>query len=597
MDAETHRRFVEEDLTGLDIMPFAAHLAVVQLALRNPTYITDRVRIAVYDSTSLRPGTKIRPLERVMPQGQASIHHFHQEEVEKRKVRAGAVSGAGAGRGFTVGRVEVVIMNPPFTRKQHVKPDFRAMLTSRFEDYREIASKESNLFGYFMLLADRFLVPGGRMAMVLPSSFLRQLSSAGIRGLLAERYVVEYIIQSGYRLAFSESSAFREILLVARMRESGLADRACVTARLDAMPDESNVGALATLLRNVSDTGRLTPELESRAGKLGIVLSVLPPGGISQASEWQHLLPGERIEGFELPESPALAPLSQVAARVVQGIRFHAGSDQVDVKNTVLSRERDVGVKMNWRIERETDSEVEAVSTESGARVRIPKSVLRPTSRSPAGMPTMEIVDPLDYIVVGRFAGDEAFWDDLDPEAILRRRLPHLENREACLIAAGRNNVNLAANGTHFLGFVAPQPVPPTWSFWSIKTASLDEARLLALWWNSTFHLVQLMENRTEVGGPWMGWLKDDLLRLKVLNPASLSPSAKRELLRTWDEWKATPFPPLLEQLRSHFEGRIAIDSAIARALGASPADLRLPVLYDALTARIESLRDLLTRR
>lgn len=67
MEEETHRRFVEEDLTGLDIMPFAAHLAVVQLALRNPAYLTDRVRIAVYDSTSLRPGAKIRPLERVMP--------------------------------------------------------------------------------------------------------------------------------------------------------------------------------------------------------------------------------------------------------------------------------------------------------------------------------------------------------------------------------------------------------------------------------------------------------------------------------------------------------------------------------------------------
>ena len=124
----------------------------------------------------------------------------------------------------------------------------------------------------------------------------------------------------------------------------------------------------------------------------------------------------------------------------------------------------------------------------------------------------------------------------------------------------------------------------------------MEDARLLGLWWNSTFHLVQLIENRTEVGGPWMGWLKDDLMRLRVLNPASLSPTARLELLQTWDEWKATPFPPLLEQLRSHFEGRVAIDSAIAGALGASPADLGLPALYDALTSRIESLRDLLTR-
>lgn len=92
VDAETHRRFVEEDLTGIDIMAFAAHMAVVQLALRNPAYLTDRVRVAVFDSTMLRPGTTIRALERVMPRGQASLQHFDTEEMEQRKVREGAVS-------------------------------------------------------------------------------------------------------------------------------------------------------------------------------------------------------------------------------------------------------------------------------------------------------------------------------------------------------------------------------------------------------------------------------------------------------------------------------------------------------------------------
>ena len=54
---------MEEDLTGVDIMSFAAHLAVVQLALRNPAHFTDRARVAVYNSIALGPGSPIRPIE------------------------------------------------------------------------------------------------------------------------------------------------------------------------------------------------------------------------------------------------------------------------------------------------------------------------------------------------------------------------------------------------------------------------------------------------------------------------------------------------------------------------------------------------------
>jgi len=87
------------------------------------------------------------------------------------------------------------------------------------------------------------------------------------------------------------------------------------------------------------------------------------------------------------------------------------------------------------------------------------------------------------------------------------------------LVAAGRNDVNLVAPGTHFPCVRVPGPIPPTLSFWSIKTDSLKEARLLALWWNSTFHLAQLMENQTEVGGSWLGRLGDTLHRLPCSEP------------------------------------------------------------------------------
>lgn len=50
-----HKRFVEQELTGIDIMPFSAHLAAINLALQAPLYETNNVRIAIDDSTQYEP--------------------------------------------------------------------------------------------------------------------------------------------------------------------------------------------------------------------------------------------------------------------------------------------------------------------------------------------------------------------------------------------------------------------------------------------------------------------------------------------------------------------------------------------------------------
>jgi hypothetical protein len=594
IDQETHRRFVEDDLTGTDIMPFAAHLAVVQLALRNPGYLTDRVRIAVYDSTTLEPNTVIRSLQGTMPHGQSRIDAW-AEGGDPGSIRVGAVSGAGAGRGFKVGKVDVAIMNPPFTRKQHLKTDFRSMLTDRFSDYTGYTTKEMNFFTYFIFLADRFLDEGGRLAMVLPATVLRQLSSKGVRLLLSKKYQIEYIIQSGYRLAFSESTSFREILLVAKKRkQSSKGNGPCVIARLEVKPTLANVDVIERALKDTRKFGALTTSILEEAHRAGIKLSLAPQSVLRASDNWYQLLPDEGFGEYKLPPSSVLQPLGQINVKVVQGIRFHEGSDRVDVKNTVLSKPRNVNAKINWRIEKDSGNNLIATSVTSGARVEIPKFAVRPTTRTAAGMETLEITDPPDYIVVERFPGDNQFWDDPDPDALLQRRLPHLESRETFLIAAGRNNINLIAPGTHLLAFVSTRRIPPTWNFWSLQTSKLEDSKLLSLWWNSTFHLVQLMENRAEVGGAWVGWLKDTLLKLRVINSAALPKEAKKELLDVYDQWKHEPFPTLVEQLKTRFEGRVAIDRAVGKAVWGEEKTPDMVSLYDTLASRIEWLGNLM---
>ena len=207
-----HKKFIERDITGIDIMPFAAHLAVIQLALNNPGYWTDEVRVAIYDSTNLIPGMCISSLQNMLPEGQSSLEDFYEGGAAF--IEEGAVSQNGAGKGFSLGHVDVVIMNPPFTKKQFIQPDHREMLTRRFSDFKKYVNKEMSYWSYFILLADRFLNEGGRLALVLPASILRQVTYRNIRKLLCEKYTIHHVITTEFRSAFSESTLLERYYLL-----------------------------------------------------------------------------------------------------------------------------------------------------------------------------------------------------------------------------------------------------------------------------------------------------------------------------------------------------------------------------------------------
>jgi len=248
---EDHKRFLEKEITGCDIMPFAAHLAVVQLALRQPLFMTDKVRVAVQDSTSLKPGVIIAPLESSMPVGQTSLSIFDEKEIRKYMVKKGAISGQGKGHMFKLEQLDATMMNPPFTRKQLIGKDYRKVLTSHFPEYADYESKEQSLFGYFVFLSDRFLKPGGRMGFVLPSTSIRQASSEGMRKLIRDRYDLEYLILSGHRMAFSEDAQFSEILLIARKRKPGVKPKeSFILATIKERPSLDNITMLVSKLKD-----------------------------------------------------------------------------------------------------------------------------------------------------------------------------------------------------------------------------------------------------------------------------------------------------------------------------------------------------------
>lgn len=217
---EDHKRFLEEEIFGIDIMPFAAHLSTIHLAIQAPLYETDNVQIGIEDSTTLKPGMRISPLSRIIPLSMRQRTLMDFQLASEDVVEAGAVGiDARPGRGIDLKHVDVVIMNPPFTRHQSIaqfSPEYKKNLIRQFSDYKQVVSGEMSYCNYFLLLADKFLKPGGIIAAVLPTSILRGLKSKKLRKWFLENYAIRYLIVREDASNFSEDTSFREMLLIAK---------------------------------------------------------------------------------------------------------------------------------------------------------------------------------------------------------------------------------------------------------------------------------------------------------------------------------------------------------------------------------------------
>ena len=120
-----HQQFLEEDITGNDIMPFAGHLTTMNLAMQNIEQSTKRVRIASSDSLDL--ATNFIDTNFIKGKGHhVSKFQTHQQatlddgtNAKKAKGTTISTSGAlsldGTGSGFKLTPWDLVIMNPPFS--------------------------------------------------------------------------------------------------------------------------------------------------------------------------------------------------------------------------------------------------------------------------------------------------------------------------------------------------------------------------------------------------------------------------------------------------------------------------------------------------
>lgn len=546
-----HKQFINQ-LVGVDVMPFAAYTAACHIALQYPESDAT-ANISVQDSTALHPFTTIPSIAAATP-GENAIF---------------------------LTKYDVILMNPPFTRQERVPSRLKSVLRDRFKEYTHYLHGQISYYSYFVLLADRFLKEGGRLALVLPAAFLRVRSSRSIVKFLAERYHIEYVLTGKKRLNFSESTWRREILLVARKCKTKRKDTIfCALSNLPKTKDECE--HIKTTIKKV--TKKYEDEYMSAICVPFVELErdydwfrFITPFESELSVLWERIRTAKTLEKVE-----DIYDMKMIR----EGIESRKGMN-IQAVFIVNAPKRMVRKEDAWIVD--TVKEYITVKNRyTTAKLDIPTEAVVPCLRTMSHNPLMDIVHS-DFVVVNDFSkADQFFYGE---RASLKPLLPvwnqYVKKRRGNVIMVRR--CVITAPGTFHLCYYASQPLAAPGTAW-VCTMTEEDAKIVCLWFNSSMHLAQVLLTRIE--DIWIDIHKYILGDFLIINPHTLSKQQKKKLLTLFDTVKKEKGLPLVEQYTSIPESKKEIDTALLSVLGFNNNEIEslLSHLYAALKTEFSAL-------
>jgi hypothetical protein len=528
------RRLVEDNVYGLDILAYAVQVCASTLLLSTPGTTVSRSHL-----TQLPFGGDaghLGSLDLLFGDAQGVLFGAWGDNITP----DGVVSSRSP---LDMPEVDLVIMNPPFTRTQGGSRLLGSLTpaewpTARRELDRVAALPDmlgrvvAGLGALFVPLADRMLRPGGRMAFVLPKTMLTGTQWDLTRELLATRYQVEMVVSSheAGRWNFSDSTDLAEILLIARKLSPGESRERHATTwvQLTRNPDNAiDALGVATSLKNMSTPGpHGEPIVLGRTlfHNFGQAFSRPAP---TSSVPWRHAtfasgeldLLGTSMRNLGPIEMPATSTRIPVPLTLLSSIAS-IGPDRARLHDAFISSSVRTGFPCLWGHD---SSGANSLTVE-------PNRWLAPSSRREA-----------DH--AARYAA--SLWVGAGPLLVAERLW--LPTYAAAAV-------------------VASQPLLSN-VMWPVRlnNAQPGDYELLTMWLNSTLGLVAWIGAAEETRGPWLSMKKNKLSNFPVLNVSRLDERSRVELLECWERVRNSPLMPIARLLDDPIRGEI--DQRVAKVL------------------------------
>ncbi|MBM4302413.1 MAG: hypothetical protein FJ121_12975 [Deltaproteobacteria bacterium] len=538
-----HRILMEQIIYGYDVLPSAIHLTASTLALRSPQITFKKMNLfsLPFGGEEARLGS----LE-FLKANDLKTKDLFGAQVETRQVTGGGeleLSEVG------IPDLDLCVMNPPFTRSvignllfgsfpEGERKEMQSSLKKVVKSGDLDASITAGLGALFVVLGDRYLKPGGRLALVIPKAIISGVSWEPTRELLRKKYRLEYLVSSHdpLRWNFSESTSLSEVLLVARKINNSEHTQGPMLSinlwRNPATPFDAL--AINQALRNTPvpeefPQGQGAMELFLGKEKLGEALAFdwevikewpmwMLPGAFAQSDLIRaayHLMQGKLwLPGGGVQGHIPLRPLKDFAS---------LGPDGRDIHDGFRLSEALTAYAAFWGHESESIYTME----------QKPNIHLSPLPVAKISRPLRRVEDL--WPLAGKILLGARVW-------LYTRRLWAVRLSEPVL-----SNV-----------------------WWPVSLKEKYKAdiyeKALVLWFNSTIASLMLLANRQETRGAWVQFKKPVLAALPVLDLNRISLEQLEILAAAYDglgEQGLKTFPEMdVDEVRAR------IDAAISQALG-----------------------------
>ncbi len=545
--AALHKAMVEQALHGYDVQLSAVHFAATSLAMLNPDIRFDRMNLYVMPLGVQGSNVSLGSLD-FLGEDQAAVQFaLSSEETgvatqDAERVSGGGSRGAKEGVTATLPDLDLVIMNPPFTRSVGGNLLFGSLpaaerrrlqdeLASRLKQRQ--ASATAGLGAAFVAAAAPKLRPGeGRLALVLPATVCTGPSWAQTRSLIERDFTLDMVIASHdpLRWNFSDSTDLSEALLIATRRPNNddSVERPTAFVNLwrnpDGVLDAHRVAQAITATKPATFEGTGTALLEVDGQHVGEVLS-MPESKLARR-KWA----GVQFARADLIRS-ALKLLDDGEVRVPgEGDAANVPLCSLGAIGKVGPDRRDV-----WDGFERTDAVtaypmVENHDTEQRTRlVAGPDKYLAPLTQPRPGR-HLKAVDQL-WPKAGRLLVAE------------RLRL------DTTRVVAMRSETRVLSN---------------VW--WPIRVQDAPAEKALVVWLNSSLGLLTILAQRTSTEGGWVAMKKADLEMLPVLDLRRVSPAQLQGLSNLFDEMAEAEFERL--PAMAQCPARHVLDDGISEILG-----------------------------
>jgi hypothetical protein len=574
--ARPHKKLVEEELTGVDIMPFSAHLAALNLTMQSPAEPTNRTRIGIGNSLHLVRGSEIADVARWMRTFGGEVTSADTEQPLKR------------GEVFTLEPVNLVIMNPPFTRKERLTPNMKGIGLEIFG--------EQNYWAYFIALAHSLLSKNGKIAAVLPRDFFRGEYSRAVREFLFQQaqYRLRYVVKTTRDTAFSESARFRDFLVVL---QKGGPPSQCAFVYLKKKLTELAIGEAM----DISIAVRRIPEGEQFEDEAMFVVWKDQTEIVQSYRDLGHLVVFNTRSGEELSKFYRDA-ISRGGTKLTRlGSSSHPLSIlrglEPSVENLLdlifvvrpIDKRRLGRAKVILNSER-TDK-VTAMTKGLGTSFEIPRRAIRTGLKSAAYVPRMDIGGISDFAITKSFDGIQEIQRRLAVTEVDFKKIGRqADDRLSHLLVSRR--FNFAAPGTKVISFFSPEKALAGKAFWTLSTDT-TASKALSLWLNSTLAFIGSLLLQTETEGSFIEITKEKLLEFDIPDLANCDIA---DLLSAFDKVRHVEFPSLAQQFQNPSEARQIIDRAVLKTIGYDDREIDrlLPDIYQAMATEMRSWQELM---